>query len=114
MLLLSHILQCKQYRCQIMLRLKITFSKRRSSCYRYVLSAFAGIYYRFWLTGSEFIHKSLLEKIHRVIFFTNDECHFVYFIYFYKPIVVLFVFEIFSFKCVASKQNIYVVVRLSL
>ena len=27
-----------------------------------VLSAFAGIYYLIWLTGCEFIHKSLLEK----------------------------------------------------
>ena len=47
------------------------------------LSDFTGIYYRFWLTGCEFIHKSLLEKYTGHIF-TVNECHLVYFLYISK------------------------------
>ena len=68
---------------KIMLHPKLSFSKRRSSCYRYFLSDFTGIYYRFWLTGCEFIHKSLLEK-YRGHIFTIIECQLVYFCIFLK------------------------------
>ena len=61
---------------EIMLRLKLSFSERRSSCYRSFLSDLAGIYYRFWLTGCEFIHKSLLENTRGHIF-TINECQLV-------------------------------------
>ena len=47
------------------------------------LSAFAGIYYLFWLTGCEFIHKSPLEKYTGHIFTINVR-QLVYFCIFLK------------------------------
>ena len=59
------------------------------------LSAFAGIYYRFWLTGCEFIHKSLNHYYKNTQGHINTiyECQLAYFCIFSKPIVVLFVFK---------------------
>ena len=48
---------------EIMLRPKFTYQYETLVVLPlFFLSAFAGIYYLFWLTGCEFIHKPLLEK----------------------------------------------------
>ena len=86
---------------EIMLRPKFTFSMRRSLCYRLFLSAFAGIYYPFWLTGCEFIHKSLLEK------YTGSYCYNKYvsaclFLYISKSLLLFCSYlKIYTFKCAA-------------
>ena len=69
-----------------------------------VFVCIAGIYYRFWLTGCKFIHKSLLEKYTWSSFTINESA--CLFLYISKSLLLFCSYlKIYRFKCAAFKYK---------